>query len=265
MAELSGPEVCCTPLAELTLQQVLAVAVVRSRQRVAVEAARWKERAGQLEAALASAAQERGLLQRSAQQQPGSSQDEHTSCLLCESTHPALSPVWRGIAAECDGLLAEGYSAAAVAAVRDARLAECPWSGRSDALSQLHASEYSAAGPWSTPLAAVVSFTLCTVRRLPQGATQAAPLAAATEFLLQALQPGVQAQAEAGAALRMLVPGLLAAACPPPGASEAGAHMEASTSASQASCSSTPRDAALHPAANVLECLLQVGVTSAAS
>ena len=261
MAKLSNLEVPRTPPAELTLQQVLAVAVVRSREGVTAEAARWKERASALEAALASAEHERDLLQRSARQQPGSSQDEHASSMLCESTQPALSPVWSSIAAECDALLADGYSTAAVAAVRDARLAACPTACSSTALSQTKASEGSAAGPCSTPLAAVVSFALCTVVRLPRGAMQATLLAAATEFLLQALQPGVQPQLETEAAVRVLVPGLLSAACAPPGTLEACTQPEASISMSQASCSSSPADAALHPAAHMLECLLEVWST----
>ena len=258
MAKLGDLELCPTPLAELTLQQALALAVVRSRQRVAAEAARWKERASRSEAAHASAEHKRDLLLRCAQQQPGSSQDEHTSYVLCESTQPALLPAWSSIAAECDALLADGYSAAAVAAVRDARLAACPLSCSSSALSQSEANGGSAAGPCSTPLAAVVSFTLRTVVRLPRGATQATLLEAATEFLLQALQPGVQPQFEAEAAVHVLVPGLLSAACTPPGTLEAPMQAEASSSMSQASCSSSPADAALHPAANMLECLLEV-------
>ena len=258
MAKLSDLDLSQTPPAELTVQQMLAVAVVRSRQRVTAEAARWKERASRLEAALTSAEHERDVLQRSLQQQPGSSQDEHASCLLCESRQPALSPVWSSIAAECDALLADGYSVAAVAAVRDARLAAYPLARSSDAFSQSKASEGSAAGPCSTPLAAVVSFTLRTVVRLPRGATQVTLLAAATEFLLQALQPGVQPQLETEAAVGMLVPGLLSAACAPTGTPEVCTQPEASVSMSQASCSSSPADAALHPATHMLECLLEV-------
>lgn len=262
LARLEGAEL----MAELGLREVLAVAIVRARAKAVGEAAHWKRRASELEAERVSRASELPAVQRDAfcgvQTGAALSNEDQSSCYTANSGSPALLPVWEALAAEEEALLAAGYSALAAAAVRDARLAACA----SRAAGGLGAAGSCSEASTVSSLAAVVRFTLRTVLRLPHGSMQAGLLAAALEFLLHALQPGAQPADQAEAAVCELVPGLLCAACSS-GAAPASARdacqadaCEAGrcTPGSQASCCCSPAPATPHPAAQMLECLLQV-------
>lgn len=249
--------------AEISLKEALAVAVVKTRQKMAAEAVYWKSKATQL----TSQAEEMLLLQRKAQQE-AVVDEEHTSGLCCKHARPGLSPAWDAMSAECETLRDAGYSAAAVAAVRNARLAECAFGSAGAPVTASERCEPVAS--CGTPLAAVVSFTLHTTLQLPQGSMQAGLLAAAADFLLHALQPGAHTEAQTEAALHVLVPQLLSAACGgamalPNAPLDAWQSMDSELGGyadSQASCLGSPADTAPHPAAQLLECLLQVYLCS---